>query len=78
MGSTYWVGISKKHKGKLIIRPSKKSIKSFTEKLSDTILNKGKSLKQSVLIESLNQQIRGWTNYHQSVCASTIVNDKRY
>lgn len=61
----------KKYKGKLIIKPSQKSIKNFTEKLSDFILNKGKSLEQSVLIEALNQQIRGWTNYHQTVCAST-------
>ena len=68
----------KKHKGKLIIRPAKKSVKSFTEKLSDTILNKGKSLEQSVLIESLNQQIRGWTNYHQSVCASTTFRQMDY
>lgn len=61
----------KKYKGKLIIKSSQKSIKNFTEKLSDFIFNKGKSLEQSVLIEALNQQIRGWTNYHQTVCAST-------
>lgn len=60
----------RKFKGKLIVKPSKKSIKSFVGNLSDTILTKGKAWKQEVLIEKLNQQIRGWTNYHQSVCAS--------
>ncbi|HFS5428452.1 TPA: group II intron maturase-specific domain-containing protein, partial [Streptococcus pyogenes] len=29
-----------------------------------------KAWEQEVLIMKLNQQIRGWTNYHQSVCAS--------
>lgn len=60
----------RKFKGKLIVKPSKKSIKSFVASLSDTILKRGKAWKQEILIEKLNQQIRGWTNYHQSVCAS--------
>jgi RNA-directed DNA polymerase len=60
----------KKYKGKLIVKPSKKSVQSFKDKLSETILQKGKAWKQDLLIEKLNQQIRGWTNYHQSVCAS--------
>lgn len=60
----------RKFKGKLIIKPSKKSIKAFVATLSETILGRGKAWKQEVLIEKLNQQIRGWTNYHQSVCAS--------
>lgn len=60
----------RKFKGKLIVKPSKKSIKSFVANLSETILKRGKAWKQEVLIEKLNQQIRGWTNYHQSVCAS--------
>lgn len=60
----------KKYKGKLIVKPSKKSVQTFKDKLSETILQKGKAWKQDLLIEKLNQQIRGWTNYHQSVCAS--------
>lgn len=60
----------RKFKGKLIVKPSKKSIKNFVASLSETILKRGKAWKQEVLIEKLNQQIRGWTNYHQSVCAS--------
>lgn len=60
----------RKFKGKLIVKPSKKSIKNFVASLSETVLKRGKAWKQEVLIETLNQQIRGWTNYHQSVCAS--------
>ncbi|AGK96615.1 group II intron reverse transcriptase/maturase [Clostridium pasteurianum] len=55
---------------KLIVKPSKKSVDNFVASLSETILKRGKAWKQEVLIEKLNQQIRGWTNYHQSVCAS--------
>ena len=60
----------RKFKGKLIIKPSKKSIKAIVSKLSDTINRRGKAWNQDVLIMKLNQQIRGWTNYHQSVSAS--------
>jgi RNA-directed DNA polymerase len=60
----------RKFDGKLIVKPSKKSLKAFKASLSDTILGRGKAWKQELLIEKLNQQIRGWTNYHQSVCAS--------
>lgn len=60
----------RKFKRKLIVKPSKKSIKSFVASLSETILKRGKAWKQAVLVQRLNQQIRGWTNYHQFVCAS--------
>jgi len=60
----------RKYNGKLIVKPSKKSIDSFVRSLSDTILKRGKAWKQEVLIQKLNQQLRGWANYHQSVAAS--------
>ncbi|MFR3404455.1 MAG: group II intron maturase-specific domain-containing protein [Blautia faecis] len=54
----------RKFKGKLIVKPSKKSIQAIVRNLSDTILKRGKAWNQDVLIMKLNQQIRGWTNYH--------------
>lgn len=60
----------KKFDERLIVKPSKKSIKSFVSELSNTILGVGKAWKQEVLIEKLNIQIREWTNYHQSVVSN--------
>ncbi len=60
----------RKFKGKLIVKPSKNAIGAFVASLSETILRRGKAWKQELLIERLNQQIRGWANYHQSVVAS--------
>lgn len=59
----------RKFKGKLIVKPSKKSVKAFVAKLHDTVLKQGKSWEQGMLIRKLNQQLRGWANYHQSVCS---------
>ena len=60
----------KKFKGKLIVKPSKNSIKSLIRKCSTIILKEGKASTQSNLIIRLNQVIRGWTNYHKHVVAS--------
>jgi RNA-directed DNA polymerase len=56
----------RKYKGKLLTKPSKKSIENVTKKISDMIKN-GKAWKQEDLIGALNPIIIGWTNYHQSV-----------
>lgn len=58
----------RKYKGKLLIKPSKKSFQKVTEKISK-IIKKGKSWTQEALIEVLNPIITGWTSYHQSVVA---------
>ena len=61
----------RKYNGKLLIKPSKKSIKKFTESISQTI-NKGMAWSQEVLIAKLNPIIRGWANYHNSVVSSEV------
>lgn len=59
----------RKFKGKLIIKPSQKAVKALSANLRETVLGRGMAWKQDVLIQKLNQQLRGWANYHQSVCA---------
>jgi RNA-directed DNA polymerase len=61
----------RKYNGKLLIKPSKKSIKRFTETISQTI-TEGRAWSQEVLISKLNPIIRGWTNYHNSVVSSDV------
>ena len=60
----------RKFKGKLIIKPSRNSIKTLIRKCSNIILRQGKAITQSQLIFRLNQVIRGWSNYHRHVVAS--------
>nr|WP_294490280.1 group II intron reverse transcriptase/maturase [uncultured Anaerosporobacter sp.] len=60
----------KKYNEKLIIKPSKTSVKNLIRKCSTIILKEGKASTQSELIRRLNQVIRGWTNYHKHVVAS--------
>ncbi len=59
----------RKFKDKLLIRPSKKSIKSYTEKIHE-ILRKGRSWSQDAIISSINPITRGWCNYHKHTSAS--------
>jgi len=50
--------------GKVLIRPSKRSIKTFLAKIRETIKNSGNKTAGQ-LIWRLNQQIKGWTMYHR-------------
>ena len=61
----------RKYNGKLLTKPSKKSIKRFTETISQT-LRKGMAWSQENLISKLNPIIRGWTNYHNSVVSFDV------
>lgn len=58
----------RKYKNKLIIKPSNKSMKRFKQSLSDTI-KRLLPAEQHLLILRLNQKLRGWCNYHSTVCA---------
>jgi RNA-directed DNA polymerase len=61
----------RKYNGKLLVKPSNKSIEKVTEKLGD-IIKRGKAWKQEDLINALNPVITGWANYHQSTVSSDI------
>lgn len=60
----------RKYRDKLIIKPSKSSVKFLIRKISTIILKEGKAQKQEDLIRRLNSILIGWTNYHKHVVAS--------
>jgi RNA-directed DNA polymerase len=58
----------RKYGGKLLIKPSAKNVKTFLDKVRETI-RANRSSKQETLIDLLNSMIRGWANYHRHVVA---------
>lgn len=58
----------RKYNHKLIIKPSGKSIKHFSDKLTETVRHYLPA-PQELLILKLNQKLRGWCNYHSAVCS---------
>lgn len=57
--------------GTLLIKPSKKNIKTFLDKVQ-TIIKKQGSGRTQTLIETLNPMIRGWAMYHRHIVAKRI------
>ncbi|MGS2764372.1 group II intron reverse transcriptase/maturase [Sinomicrobium sp. M5D2P9] len=53
---------------KLLIKPSKKNVQSFLNRIRQDCREAG-SKDQAALIRTLNPKIRGWANYHRSVVA---------
>lgn len=58
----------RKFKGKLIIKPSHKSMKKITRKISE-IIKENQTATQEILIKKINEVTVGWANYHHSSCA---------
>lgn len=58
----------RKYKGKLIIKPSKKNVKSFLEKVRETI-KANSTVTTENIIHQLNPLLRGWGYYFRNVCA---------
>lgn len=58
----------RKYKGKFIIKPSKKSVKSFLADIRETIKSNPMA-KTENLIHLLNSKIRGWANHFRYSCA---------
>jgi RNA-directed DNA polymerase len=61
----------RKHRGKLLIKPSKKSLKSFLAEVR-RIIKANKQAKAGDLITYLNPKIRGWVNYHRHAVSSKV------
>lgn len=59
----------RKYNGKLLIKPTKDSLKRFMSKIRETI-ESHKGVKQESLIRLLNPIITGWTNYYR-YCVSS-------
>ena len=58
----------RKYRGKLIIKPSKNSVKTLLNDIRATIKSNGVA-KTENLIHVLNDKLRGWSNYHRHICA---------
>jgi RNA-directed DNA polymerase len=52
--------------GKLLIKPSKKNVKTFLDGIRQTI-KAAHGVSAADLIDQLNPKIRGWANYHRHV-----------
>ncbi len=50
--------------GKVLVKPSRKNVQTFLDKIRETIRNSG-SWTAGELIHRLNQQIKGWAMYHR-------------
>src|SRR5262249_24582604 len=57
--------------GKVLIKPSRRSVKTFLAKVQATIDNSG-SRTAGDMIRRLNQQIKGWTMYHRFAVSQRI------
>lgn len=61
----------RKYKGKLLIKPSKKAIKSFLDDIRG-LIKKYRTAKTVDLIKKLNPKIRGWGNYYRHVVSKSV------
>jgi len=59
----------RKYQGKLLIKPSQKSIGRIIERIRN-ILHKAAAWTQDELIAALNTVVVGWTNYHRHIVAA--------
>ena len=59
----------RKYGDKLLIKPSKKNLHAFLEKVR-AMIRQNRTARQKHLIKWLNPVIRGWTNYHRHISAT--------
>lgn len=63
----------RKYKGKCLIKPSHKNLKTFLANVRG-VLNANKTMPVWWIIAKLNPMIRGWANYHRGVVAKETFN----
>ncbi|WP_159821532.1 group II intron reverse transcriptase/maturase [Colwellia sp. 20A7] len=59
--------------GKMLIKPSRKSVKSVLGKVRDIVKGQ-KTITAGLLISQLNPILRGWANYHRHIVAKETFN----
>jgi len=57
-------------KRKLLIKPSKKSLKAIKTSVREAVLENGRAMTQDELIQMLNPKLRGWSGYHSTSVSS--------
>lgn len=60
----------RKYSGKMLIKPSRKNVKTFYDKVKG-IITTSLHMPESVLITRLNPVLTGWARYHEGVVAKT-------
>lgn len=63
----------RKYNGKMLIKPSRKSVKSVLGKVRDIVKGQ-KTIRADLLISQLNPILRGWGNYHRHIVAKETFN----
>lgn len=65
--------IRRYHCGKVLVKPSRKNVRTFLGKIRETIRGSG-SWTAGELIHRLNQQVKGWTMYHRYAASKRTFN----
>lgn len=60
----------RKYSGKMLIKPSRKNVKAFYDKVAG-IIERSLSVPTGLLITKLNPVLRGWAEYHKGVVAKS-------
>ncbi|KLP44159.1 group II intron reverse transcriptase/maturase [Enterobacter ludwigii] len=61
----------RKYRGKLLVTPSRKSVRAFLNKVRK-IIHLNRTAEQSSLIFALNRVIIGWCMYHRHIVSSSV------
>ena len=51
--------------GKVLLKPSQRNVRTFLNKIRETIRGAGRSMSAGELIQELTPKIKGWALYHR-------------